>query len=159
MVVSSRLRAPPPRSALPEKSLELLTMTLRASSSSSPDVAPSRRLPRPTSAVNHEKNLEVFPVLRRSDCDVAVPSAPAAASSRDDSGDWRPGISGARPVSLSVSIFPGSATAGGTACRFSRSDGGDGGLVGHLSVRERMLPLRRARSRASRRLTAFSRRR
>jgi len=166
MVVSSRLSAPL-RSALPEKSLELLTMTRRISSSSSvavvPPPPPPRRRTRP---VNHDRNLgALLLVLRRLGSDV-VPSAPAVVSKREDSGDWRsgppfPGIPDFRSVSLSVSILSESAptTAGETDCEFSRAGDGDGGCDGDLSVGMTMLPLRRARSRASRRLTALSRRR
>ena len=164
MVVSSRLSAPP-RSALPEKSLELLTITLRISSSSV-DNAPSRRPLRRTTPANHEMNPLVgrLPVLRRSGWDVVVPTA-ADASSLEDSGDWRPegspfpGIPCSfRAVSLSISNLP-AAAAVCCSVEVSRPGVGEGGRDEHPSARELMLPLRRARSRASRRLTALSRRR
>ena len=147
MVVSSRLSASP-RTALPEKSLELLTM-IRPTSSSPAGVAFRRVARRLATAANHDKNPGLFP---RSGCTVAT-SVPAAVSSREASGgDWRsrppfpPGISGIGPaVSFSVSVVSGR--------------GGDGSLEGHLSVSERRLPVCRAWSRASRLLTALSRRR
>lgn len=154
IVVSSRLSAPL-RSALPEKSLELLTITLRTSSSSVA-VVPSRGPRRRTSPVNHERNLGVVLVLRRFGSDVVSP-APTVVSRQEDSGDCCsgppfPGIPDFHFVSLSVSILPVCCSA-----EVSRPDEGDGGRDGHLSARLRILPSQRARSTASRLLTALSR--
>lgn len=138
----------------------LLTITLLTSSSSSPAAVRRRNSPE-----SHDTNFDLFPVLRRSRWGVTTPPTltpppvappPAAVSSREDSGDWCswppfPGIpAGLRSASVSVSILPELGSSAWSLVKPSWPGLGVGGPDGHLSATDRILPLHRALSRASR---------
>ena len=90
IVVSSRFSAPQ-CNTLSEKSLELLTITLRPCSSASIAVGPPRPPRRRTIIpANHVRNLGVLLAVRRLGSDV-LPSVSTASVSRwEHSGDWPP---------------------------------------------------------------------